>query len=69
MACRKLQDRNEVRMLFIILLLTACAELPKCPNVTAHEMQIGGKQWFILDAENLQALWTRSERLAKGECE
>ena len=56
-------------MLLTILLLAACAELPKCPSVDAHVMQIGGKQWFILDAENLQALWTRSEKLAKGECE
>ena len=56
-------------MLLTVLLLAACAELPKCPSVSAHEMQIGGKQWFILDAENLQALWTRSEKLAKGECE
>lgn len=55
-------------MILILLLLSACAELPKCPSVTAYEMQHLGKQWFILDAENLQAFWTRAERLAKGEC-
>ena len=58
-----------MRVVFFVLLLTACAELPKCPSVSAHVMQIGGKQWIILDAENLQAFWTRSEKLAKGECE
>ena len=58
-----------MRLFLAALLLSACAELPKCPSVTAHVMQIGGKQWIILDAENLQAFWTRSEKLAKGECE
>ena len=56
-------------MLLALVLLAACAPLPPCPSVTAHEMQLAGKQWFILDVENLQVLWTRSERLAKGECE
>ena len=56
-------------MVFFVLLLTACAELPKCPSVNAYPFQYQGTQWFILDAENLQALWTRSEKLAKGECE
>ena len=56
-------------MLLTVLLLSACAELPKCPSVQVYPMQYQGKQWFIVDAENLQALWTRSEKLAKGECE
>ena len=58
-----------MKMVLTILLLSACAELPKCPSVHVYPMQYQGKQWFIVDAENLQALWTRSEKLANGECE
>lgn len=69
MAQGELQNRTEVRMILAALLLAACAELPKCPEVTAFPMQYLGKQWYIFDAENLQALWTRAGQRAKGECE
>ena len=58
-----------MRLIVLVLLISACAELPKCPSVTAHEMQLADKQWYILDAENLQAFWTRAGLVAKGECE
>ena len=61
-------DRN-LTMIVAVLLLSACAELPKCPSVNAYPFQYQGTQWFLIDAENLQAFWTRSEKLAKGECE
>ena len=57
-----------MRYAAIVLALAGCAELPTCPKPTALEMEHDGKNYYILDAANLNAMWKRAEGLAKGEC-
>ena len=52
----------------LTVLLTACAELPACPNVEVVAMQRGGTRYFILSEPNLAAFWERAQKLAKEEC-
>ena len=53
----------------LVLLLTACAELPICPQVEAIAMRNNsGTKYYILSEPNLAAFWERAQKLAKEEC-
>ena len=53
----------------VVFLLTACAELPACPQVEAITMHRNdGTKYYIFSEPNLAAFWERAQKLAKEEC-